>query len=88
MGPLFWFHVAEIASGASLGIALAANFLLGLAFASSGPYLLKDASEDQITYSVVAGFNFLCFLFYVFVLKDSKGLTETEKRNLYLRHEE
>ena len=46
MSPLYWMHVPEITSGASLSLSLSVNFFFGLVSASAGPYLLKNSSED------------------------------------------
>lgn len=87
MAPLYWFHLPEIASGAILSLSFAVMFFLALVTSSAGPYLLKNSSEDQITFLVIAVSCFLCTLFFFFFLKSTVGLTDTEKRNLYVRRQ-
>ena len=85
MAPLYWFHLPEIVSGAILSLSFSVMFFLALVTSSAGPYLLKNSSEDQITFLVIAVSCFLSTLFFFFCLKSTAGLTDTEKRNLNVR---
>ena len=44
--PLYWFHLAEIASGAIVSISHSTFYLLNIVMTSSGPYLLKTPHSD------------------------------------------
>ena len=88
MAPLYWLHLPEITSGAILSLSFSLMYFLALVTSTAGPYLLKNSSEDQITFLVIAVGCFLCTLFYFFFLKSTDGLTDTQKRNLYVRREE
>ena len=74
--PLYWFHISEIASGATLSLSHAFAYLLQLVLTSIGPYVLKTEKADEITFGVLAAINlsstFICYFF----VKSTRGLQD------------
>ena len=71
LGPIPWIYMAEIMTDKGLSIAVLMNWLVTLMLAISTPYLISGY------FFVFFGIEQLCTaLFCIFVLKETKGLTE------------
>mmetsp|Transcript_28639 Transcript_28639/g.35473 ORF Transcript_28639/g.35473 Transcript_28639/m.35473 type:complete len:105 (-) Transcript_28639:50-364(-) len=84
--PLYWFHIVEIAPGSAiLSLSHACVYVMTLVMTSTGPYVLKTPESDQITFAALALCNLASTIFCYFCVKSSQGLSDEQKRKLYVK---
>jgi len=76
-----------VMQGATLSISIFANTFLTVAGTLSGPYILEDSVLDQITFMVIAVCCLFSATFSYFFIKTTDGLTDVQKRYLYVKSE-
>lgn len=83
-GPIAWIYAQETTTDAGLGVSL--NFLFGtiLILSISTPYLMSSALHASGTFYLLAILSMIGFFFVLIWFKESMGLTEKEKKELYL----
>ena len=83
LGPIPWIYMSEIMTDKGLSIAVLINWLLTLLMAIVTPYVIGGA-----LFIVFGAFCVICALFSLFVLKETKGLTDAEVSRLYSREKQ
>jgi MFS family permease len=81
LGPLTWIYLTEIMTGKGLSIGVAVNLILTVIAALITPILF--ANFHGWVFIVCAGFCLLCFFFCLFLLKETKDLSEKQIAALY-----
>lgn len=83
VAPVYWVVVSEITSDRQFAAACAFHYANGILLSVDTEYLIKYMGPDGM-FLVYAGATFGATLFYIFVLKETQGLTDREKKELYL----
>ena len=84
VGPLYWYHITEIAPGIVLSLSHFWIYTLQILMSSVGPYVLDSKQKDQITFITLAVANLLSTLFCYFCLKSTQKLTSEQKKLVYV----
>ena len=83
LGPVPWIYMSEIMTDKGLSIAVLLNWIFTLVMAIVTPYVISGA-----LFIVFGAFCIVCALFSLFILKETKGLTEAEVAVLYSKEKE
>lgn len=81
LGPLCWIYQTEIMTEKGLSIGVAINLILTVAASLLAPTLFKV--YNGWVFIVCAGFSLLCGFFCVFMMKETKGLSDKQIAQLY-----
>jgi SP family sugar:H+ symporter-like MFS transporter len=81
LGPLCWIYQTEIMTDKGLSIGVAINLILTVAASLLAPVLFNNFKGWN--FIVCAGFSLLCAFFCLFMMKETKGLSEKEIAQLY-----
>ncbi len=79
LGPIPWIYMAEIMTDKGLSIAILLNWLFTLLMAIVTPFVISG--ELFIVFGALCA---VCGCFCLFIMKETKGLTEAEVANLYV----
>jgi uncharacterized protein YacL len=83
-GPIAWIYAQETLTDAGLGVSLNVLFGIILILSLSTPYLMPSPLHASGTYFLFAFFAFIGPFFVFYFFKESMGLTEKEKKELYM----
>ena len=85
-GPITWLYMAEIMQEKGLSIGTVLNWLFTLLFTVAMPTVKNIAgiSGVGILFIVVGSFTLGCAVFIALVMKETKGKTLAERKNLYV----
>ena len=78
LGPIPWVYMAEIMTDKGLSIAILLNWLFTLLIAIVTPFVISG--ELFIVFGAMCA---VCACFCLFIMKETKGLTEAEVACLY-----
>ena len=83
IGATFWLYVPEILNDEQFGFAMTFHYCQAVEISASTEYLLFKLSPQGLFlfYSLI---NFVAFLFFFTYLKDTHGLTDKMKKELYM----
>jgi len=81
LGPLCWIYQTEIMTDKGLSIGVAINLILTVAASLLAPTLFDKF--DGWNFIVCSIFSLLCAFFCLFMMKETKGLSEKEIAQLY-----
>ena len=82
-GSVAWLYVPEVTVDAAAGLAVAAQFINLTILSICFEYMINSALQVQGTFWYFAGITFIGFLFMVFIVKETRGLEDVEKKTLY-----
>lgn len=82
-GPIAWVYSAETCTDVGLGVCLLTLWAVVLLEVLTVPTLMNTPIETSGVFFVFAIFGIISAVFVFFFLKETKGLTDQEKRNLY-----
>jgi len=85
LGPLCWIYQTEIMTEKGLSIGVAINLILTVTASLLAPILFKKF--NGWVFIVCAIFSFICALFCMFFMKETKGLSEKQIAQLYSREQ-
>ena len=82
MGPVHWIYIAEILNDAQFGIVTTLHYSVGIFIALTTESMVNEWSPAGtfLFYSII---NLLGFLFVFYYVKETDGLTDSEKKSLY-----
>jgi MFS transporter, SP family, galactose:H+ symporter len=83
-GNVSWIYFAEACVDSGMGFVLAAIQGSNILMAFTVSYKIDSALRFEGTFWLYAGLNLLCVLFLVIFVKETKGLTTHELKNLYI----
>ena len=81
LGPLCWIYQTEIMTDKGLSIGVAINLILTVTAALLAPTLFSEFGGW--VFIACAAFSLLCALFCLFMMKETKGLSEKQIAQLY-----
>ena len=81
LGPLCWTYMTEVMTEKALSIGVAVNLILTVTAALIAPLLFN--SLKGYVFVMCAVFALITFVFCIFVLKETKGLTPKEIQQLF-----
>lgn len=80
LGPIPWLYMAEIMTDKGLSIAILLNWIMTIVMAIATPYIIGGP-----LFIVFGALCAVCGVFCLFLLKETKGLSEAEVAALYSR---
>jgi len=81
LGPLCWTYMTEVMTEKALSIGVAVNLILTVTASLVAPILFD--SMGGWVFVMCAGFAFITFIFCIFILKETKGLSEKQIQQLF-----
>ena len=82
-GPIAWVYSAETCTDVGLGVCLLTLWAVVLLEVLTVPTLMNTPIETSGVFFMFTIFGIISAVFVFFFLKETKGLTDQEKRNLY-----
>ena len=83
-GPLAWVYAAETVVDTGLGVVLVTLFATVLLLSLVCPILMDpDSIGPTGMFFIFGGFSFLGALYVIFLMKETKYLTDKEKKILF-----
>ena len=82
-GPICWLYVPEVCVGAATGLAIASQFINLTIIAFAFEFMINSSLQVYGTIWYFSGFNLLGFFFFYFFVKETRGLTDLQKKTLY-----
>ena len=86
VGATLWIYVPEILNDKQFGFAMTFHYCQAVEISASTEYLLYKL-RPQGMFLFYSSINFLGFLFFYTYLKETKGLTDKQKKELYMPEE-
>ena len=83
-GPILWIYSAEVCHDAAFGLATFGQFL-NLFFISMATEYMVASLDTSGTFFVFSACSFVGGIFIYLFVKESTGLTDKEKKNLYTK---
>lgn len=87
VGPVHWVYLPEVTSDAQFGFIVTINYLCSMAVSVLTEYMFEYL-RPQGTFIVFALLTALGVPFMNFCVKETDGLSEREKRQLYKRQKD
>lgn len=78
-----WIVFAEACSDSAMGLVLGALFGTMVIMSFTVSYLIETDLGFEGTFWLYSSFNFLCTLYCIFILKETKGLSPLQLKQLY-----
>jgi len=82
-GSIAWLYVPEVCMDAGTGLAVSSQFINLTIISFTFEYMINSSLQVHGSVWYFSAFSFLGFLFCIFVVKESKGLSDLEKKTLY-----
>ena len=82
-GSLSFMYVSEVTTDASIGLANAGQFGSMLLMTVTVQFLMDSSLQVEGTFWLYSSFCLAGFIFVLIFIKETKGLTAVEKKNLY-----
>ena len=82
-GPIAWMYAAEVAVDTALGLCILALFLSLLEKAITMEFMVHSAMGPQGMFFLLGGITLVGALFVAIYIKETKGLSDKEKKQLY-----
>ena len=82
-GSIAWLYVPEVCMDAGTGLAVSSQFINLTIISFTFEYMIDSDLKVHGTMWYFAAFSFVGFLFCLFVVKESKGLSDLDKKLLY-----
>eukprot|EP00347_Sterkiella_histriomuscorum_P013305 403365224 len=82
-GPLFYMYCSEITVDTALGFAFLSLKGSGLAISLTTEYMMDSPLKPQGVFGLFAGVTFISAIFFQIVMKETRGLTDKQKKDLY-----
>ena len=82
-GSVAWLYVPEICVDAGTGLAVASQFLNLTLISLTFEYMINSSLGVSGSIWYFSAFTFIGFLFCLFIVKETRGLTDIEKKTLY-----
>ena len=82
-GNFAWIYIPEVCVDSATGLAVASQFLNLTLISLTFEFMINSAMQVHGTIWYFAGFNFLGFIFFLVVVKETRGLSDLEKKTLY-----
>mmetsp|Transcript_102 Transcript_102/g.198 ORF Transcript_102/g.198 Transcript_102/m.198 type:complete len:265 (-) Transcript_102:19-813(-) len=86
-GPITWLYMAEIMQDKAVSIATVLNWSINLIISLVTPKLINKIGQDNIGYIfiVCGGFTVLGTLFMFFFMKETRGKTQAQIEEMFMR---
>jgi len=78
-----WLYVPEVCVDAGTGLAVAAQFINLTIISLTFEYMINSTLEVHGSIWYFSVFSFLGFLFCLIFIKETRGLSDIEKKTLY-----
>ena len=82
-GSVAWLYIPEVTVDAAAGFATGAQFVNLMLITFTFEFMINSPLQIYGTIWYFCGMTFLGFLFCVFFVRETKGLTDIEKKSLY-----
>jgi len=82
-GPIAWMYAAEVAVDTALGLCVLALFLSLLEKAITMEFMVHSAMGPEGMFFLLGGITLVGAAFIAIYIKETKGLTDLEKKSLY-----
>jgi hypothetical protein len=86
-GPIAWMYAAEVAVDTALGLCVLALFLSLLEKAITMEFMVHSAMGAPGMFFILGGVTLIGAIFVQIWIKETKGLTDLEKKQLYMPEE-
>ena len=88
-GPLAWLYAAETLIDAALGTAITILYLTAFVLSVVSPILMQDdMMGPTAVFIVFSGFSLAGALYSGIYIRDTRGLSDKEKKEVYLTKEQ
>ena len=84
MGPVAWLYFGEVLSSQGMGLVVLGLWASSLETVFAMEYMINSDLGVSGTMWLFASENLLCLIFVIFFIKETKGLTDAQKKALYL----
>jgi len=86
-GPIAWMYAAEVAVDTALGLCVLALFLSLLEKAITMEFMVHSAMGAPGMFFILGGVTLLGSIFVQIFVKETKGLSDLKKKQLYMPEE-
>ena len=84
-GPIVWLYISEICNDKATSVGTVMNWFWTLIISILSPYLITNWLKYGYVWLMFSGISILGLIFILFMMKETKGLTELEVKNLYTK---
>ena len=82
-GPLSFIYTAEVAVDSAIGIVISGQFLCMMMLTFSVPYMIESWMQAEGTFWFYGGLTYVAAVYVYFFIRETKGLTDQQKKELY-----
>mmetsp|Transcript_24370 Transcript_24370/g.32633 ORF Transcript_24370/g.32633 Transcript_24370/m.32633 type:complete len:130 (-) Transcript_24370:70-459(-) len=82
-GSIAWLYVPEVCVDAGSGIAVASQFINLTIISLTFEFMINSSLKVYGSIWYFSAFCFLGFLFCIFIVRETRGLTDLEKKTIY-----
>jgi len=82
-GPLFFLYTSEVTVDSGLGFGVFGIKFTGLVISLTNEYLMDSPIQPHGVFWLYAGVTLCGALFFTLAMKETKGLTDKQKKELY-----
>lgn len=83
IGPILWIYMSETMTEKGVSLGTLANWIFTIIMALITPTLIE--AIGGYLFIIFGGFCFACGVFCLFIVKETKGLSNAEVANLYVK---
>jgi len=84
MGPVAWLYFGEVLTSQGFGMVVLGLWVSSLETVFAMEYMIHSELGVSGTMWLFASENLICLIFVIFFIKETKGLTDVQKKALYL----
>ena len=81
-GALCWLYVPEVCVDSATGLAIASQFINLTIIAFTFEFMINSSLQVYGSIWYFSALNFLGFFFFLFFVKETRGLTDLQKKTL------
>ena len=82
-GSIAWLYIPEVTVDAAAGFATGAQYVNLMLIAFTFEFMINSSLDVHGTLMYYGGLTFIGFLFCLFFVRETRGLSDVEKKTLY-----
>jgi hypothetical protein len=82
-GPLYFMYTSEVTVDSGLGFGVFGIKFTGLIISLTTEYLMDSPLQPHGVFWLYAGITWIGAVFFFFAMRETKGLTDRQKKELY-----
>jgi len=82
-GSVNWVYLAEVTVDKAAGFCAFAQFGMGLVYTLTMEFMIHSKLQAHGTFLLFGAINLAGFFFYLFFVKETRGLSDKQKKSLY-----